>query len=371
MRFDLFCAVVDNLGDIGVCWRLARQLAVEHGAQVRLWVDDLVSFRRLAPAIDPALDTQGLGAIEVRRWATDFPAAVEPADVVVETFGCELPAAYIQAMKVRARAPVWINLEYLSAEQWVDRCHALPSPQPPLTKYFFFPGFSGRTGGVLKERDLEVRRDAFRSDAAAQSAFLARNLVPPRQGSELVVSLFCYPQAPLAALFDAWRGSSRPVTAVAFADTPAAQALVAAGLTRVARQGALRGCIAPFLDQGDYDRMLWACDWNFVRGEDSFVRAQWAARPFVWQAYPQQEQNHGIKVQTFLARYLESKNLVGLTDLWMGWNGLAPQVDLGAAWKSCLRQADRIDGIARTWPARLNGPGDLAGNLARFCGDRV
>jgi uncharacterized repeat protein (TIGR03837 family) len=371
MRYDLFCAVVDNLGDIGVCWRLARQLAAEHGAQVRLWVDDLVSFRRLAAVIDPSLDSQTLGVIEVRRWAKDFPAGVEPADVVVETFGCELPAAYVQAMKVRARAPVWINLEYLSAEPWVDRCHALPSPQPPLTKYFFFPGFSPRTGGVLQERDLEVRRNAFAADAAAQAAFLARSGVPRRQGSELLVSLFCYPQAPLAAMLDAWRGSTRPVTVVAFADTPGAQALVAAGLTGAARQGALRGCIAPFLDQDDYDRMLWACDWNFVRGEDSFVRAQWAARPLVWQAYPQQEQNHVIKVQTFLARYLGSEILVGLTDLWMQWNAPAPQVDLSAAWNSCLRQAERIGEIARAWPVRLGGPGDLAGNLARFCRERV
>lgn len=370
-RWDLFCAVVDNLGDIGVCWRLARQLAAEHGAQVRLWVDDLVSFRRLAPAIDPSLDAQALGAIEVRRWAADFPADAEPADVVVETFACELPAAYVQAMKLRARAPVWINLEYLSAEPWVDRCHALPSPQPPLTKYFFFPGFSTRTGGVLMERDLETHRDAFRADPSSQAAFLARTGVPPKQGSELLVSLFCYPQAPLAAMFDAWRASSRPITAVAFADTPGAQALVAARLTDASRQGGLRGCIVPFLDQEDYDRMLWACDWNFVRGEDSFVRAQWAARPFVWQAYPQQEQNHGIKVQTFLARYLAGENLLGLVDLWTGWNALAPRADLSAAWNACLGHSARVGQIAGAWPARLREPGDLAGNLARFCGERV
>ena len=370
-RYDLFCAVVDNLGDIGVCWRLGRQLANEHGAQVRLWVDDLVSFHRLAPSLDASLDAQLLGALEVRRWLGDFPVDVEPADVVVETFGCELPAAYVHAMKARARAPVWINLEYLSAEPWVDRCHALPSPQPPLTKYFFFPGFSMRTGGVLKERDLDVRRCAFQADTAVRAAFLARNRVPSRQDDELLISLFCYPQAPLAALFETWRRAPRPVTAVAFADTPSAQALAAAGLAAGGRQGALRGCIVPFLDQDDYDRMLWSCDWNFVRGEDSFVRAQWAARPFIWQAYPQPEQIHGIKVQTFLARYLGSENLTALADMWTGWNGLAPQVDLSAAWNSCLRQTERIGEIAHAWPARLGVPGDLAGNLARFSRERV
>ena len=39
MRIDLFCRVIDNWGDAGVCWRLARQLVRERGAQVRLWID--------------------------------------------------------------------------------------------------------------------------------------------------------------------------------------------------------------------------------------------------------------------------------------------------------------------------------------------
>ncbi len=174
MRWDLFCNVVDNFGDIGVSWRLARQLAAEHGASVRLWVDDLVVFRRLAPTLDAGADVQLLGGIEVRRWFTPFPA-VEPADVVVETFGCELPASYVEAMAARARPPVWINLEYLSAEPWVGGCHGLPSPHPrlPLTKYFFFPGFAPGTGGVLFERGLAGRRLAFQSDADGVARFLA------------------------------------------------------------------------------------------------------------------------------------------------------------------------------------------------------
>src|SRR5690606_18746136 len=149
LRWEIFCAVVDNLGDVGVCWRLARQLAAEHGAQVRLWVDDLVTLRRLLPAADAAADAQSIGGVEVRRWATPF-VPVEAADVVVETFGCDLPQEHVAAMKARPVAPVWVNLEYLSAESWVGRCHGLPSPQPPLTKYFYFPGFSADTGGVLK-----------------------------------------------------------------------------------------------------------------------------------------------------------------------------------------------------------------------------
>ena len=43
--WDIFCSVVDNFGDIGVCWRLARRLSAGLGQQVRLWVDDLAADR--------------------------------------------------------------------------------------------------------------------------------------------------------------------------------------------------------------------------------------------------------------------------------------------------------------------------------------
>jgi len=373
MRWDLFCAVVDNLGDIGVCWRLARQLEAEEGAEVRLWVDDLVTFRRIAPSVDPALATQRLGEVEVCRWDTPFPD-VAVADVVVETFGCDLPASYVDAMKARTRAPVWINLEYLSAESWVNRYHGLPSPQPPLTKYFYFPGFAEGTGGVLMEEGLRRRREAFQADAGEQARFLASVNVPQHRSGELLVSMFCYPRAPMAALFDAWESAAQPIRVIAFAETPAAQALVAAGLAAGGSRGRLSGHVVPFLAQDDYDRMLWTCDWNFVRGEDSFVRAQWAARPFTWQAYPQEADSHRIKVQSFLARYLGGSAMgssAGLVDLWTAWNGLVPQGRLGPAWTACAATRGGLGEIARQWAARLETLGGLAGNLARFCSERV
>ena len=56
----------------------------------------------------------------------------EPGDVVIEAFGCEIPEAFIAAIAQKTNEHksrlVWINLEYLSAESYVERCHALPSP---------------------------------------------------------------------------------------------------------------------------------------------------------------------------------------------------------------------------------------------------
>ncbi len=375
MRWDLFCSIVDNLGDIGVCWRLARQLAAEHAASVRLWVDDLATFRQLAPTLDSGAAVQRLGDIELREWRTPF-ALVEPADIVVETFGCELPAAYVEAMAKRVRAPVWINLEYLSAETWVEGCHGLPSPHPqlPLVKYFFFPGFTANTGGVIIERGLTRRRRTFQRDGAATREFLDGLGVAPQTQGEVLVSVFCYPQAPLIVLLEAFAAGSRPIRVISFDGTPGAQALRAFGLGGRHRRGTLAGEILPFLAQDDYDRVLWACDWNFVRGEDSMVRAQLAARPLVWQAYPQLGNAHGIKLQAFLDRYCGSAEIRSSVDaLWLSWNALMPAPGLAGAWAECMEERNQagLATAAGQWPAHLEALGDLAGNLHNFCAERV
>jgi uncharacterized repeat protein (TIGR03837 family) len=136
-------------------------------------------------------------------------------------------------------------------------------------------------------------------------------------------------------------------------------------------RGALCATVLPFLSQDDYDRVLWACDWNFVRGEDSFVRAQLAARPFVWQAYPQAADAHRFKVEAFLSRYCASAEPgygADLGRLWAAWNGLAPEAGLAPAWTACAGQG--LEDALR-WAERLEKPGDLAGNLAKFCGERL
>src|SRR6185437_6802324 len=291
-RWDVFCRVVDNYGDVGVSWRLARQLAAEHGKRVRLWLDDLTVLGKIRPEIDTRYDLQTLEKVEVARLLQPFAMVDEVADVVVETFGCDPPAAYVQAMAERRVMPRWVNLEYLSAEEWVEGSHALPSPNPrlPLVKHYFFPGFTPRTGGLLRERGLLERRDAFQSDAAAQSAFW-RSLTgraPP--AGALKVSLFAYAGAPFETLARSVLSYPGPVWLVA-PEGAAATALAGRSpahdtIRRNAHDGGARREVeifaVPFLTQDRYDELLWACDVNFVRGEDSFVRAQWAARPFVW-----------------------------------------------------------------------------------------
>ncbi|MBX3635035.1 MAG: elongation factor P maturation arginine rhamnosyltransferase EarP [Rubrivivax sp.] len=319
LTWDLFCRVIDNHGDLGVCWRLACDLAMR-GQAVRLFVDDASALAWMAP--------QGRAGVELRPWPAEDAPPPEPADVVIEAFGCDPPATWVARMATRAPAPVWINLEYLSAEPWVERSHGLPSPQRNgLTKWFFFPGFTPATGGLLREPGLLAERAAH-----DRGAWLAAHGLAPAAG-ERVVTLFCYDNPVLPALLPAL--ATVPTLLLA---TPGPAQRQLAGLPP---PPGVRVVALPWFTQPEYDRLLWSADLNFVRGEDSLVRALWAGAPFVWQAYPQHDGVHHAKVQALLDR-LQPPPEVAV--LWRAWNG-APGVGLpalpdcsaGAPWHAAVQ----------------------------------
>ena len=367
---DIFCNVIDNYGDIGVCWRLARQLAQEHSLAVRLWVDDLSSLAKLCHETDATLESQHCRGVEVRRWADPFPEA-QPAELVIEAFACKLPQGYIEAMAEQQQS-VWVNLEYLSAEDWVHGCHGLPSPHPnlPLTRYFFFPGFTKQTGGLLLERDLFARRDAFQSDAAQQQAFWQSIGMEMPSAEALKISLFGYENAALHDLFDAWASGAQPVLCV----VPEGRILPQAGqyfgdtaphAGSSYTRGNLQVHVLPFVEQERYDELLWACDVNCVRGEDSCVRAQWAAKPFVWQIYPQHDAVHWQKLQAFLNLYcapLSAAASQAMQGMWREWNSGG---EAGQAWPAFAAARGELNEHAQHW-ARQLAVNNLALNLLDF-----
>ena len=383
-RWDIFCRVVDNYGDVGVSWRLARQVAREHGKRVRLWLDDLTVLAKLRPEIDAARDEQELEGVEVLRLRElpFLPRGV--ADVVVETFGCDPPQRYVQSMAERSPRPRWVNLEYLSAEDWVEGSHALPSPNPrlPLTKHYFFPGFTARTGGLVREAGLLARRSEFQADPGTQAAFwkALEGRAPPENA--LKMSLFTYADAPVESLARACLQYTGPVWLIAPEGTAAAalrERLTPAHDTirRNDHDGGRRREVEvftiPFLPQDQYDLLLWACDVNFVRGEDSFVRAQWAARPFVWHIYPTADNAHWVKLSAFLLRYcdgLDRAQAAAVTGLWEAWNqrGTVTSVEGGlpGAWADFIARREALALHARRWADGLAARRDLATELVDF-----
>ncbi len=356
LQWDVFCRVIDNHGDLGICLRLARHLHAR-GERVRLWVDDASAMSWMANGPDEQA--------WVHPWPTDAWVPPTLHQVVLETFGCHLPACVEERL---AQHPplAWLNLEYLSAEPWVERAHGLPSPvmsgpAKGLVKRFCYPGFTSRTGGLLSESD-DGTPPAEKGTGTLDAS------LPPKPTRQ--VSLFCYPHAPLAALFQ--RLSDRPTRILVTGGRDLQQAALAAwNSLPTAQQQTVALESLPWLTQRDYDRLLQRCDLNVVRGEDSFVRAQWAGKPWLWHIYPQDDGSHAIKLEAFFDLWLSAADpghAANWRHAWRSWNGLTHPSALASSqadglgedgqaharlWRDRLRQLPNLADTLRTW-ARVN-----------------
>lgn len=361
LHFDIFCRVVDNYGDIGVCWRLARQLAAPpHQKNVRLWVDDLHSFKRLEPRLQTELNEQHIDGVTVHPWndAQSFPL---PAEVVIEAFACELPDTYKAAITDKT---VWLNLEYLSAEDWVEDCHAQPSPQQQgKRKHFFFPGFTERTGGLLREENLKQQRLSWQQDQSNAQALWTKIGLSERTQIELMhgqrrqILLFSYPSAPVMALLQALQQGNHDTLVLSPTPfTPEQQVL---------SNDHLQLHHFNFVSQQEFDHLLWSSDLNFVRGEDSLVRALWAAKPFIWQPYEQEEGLHTKKLQALLDRSPMNQAVQTLMHTWSNCDSQ----QFTDQYLSCMQAPmwHRWREEALQWHNTLLQQKDLCTHLLEFC----
>jgi uncharacterized repeat protein (TIGR03837 family) len=328
MLWNVFCRVIDNHGDLGVCWRLAGHLA-GLGHRVRLWVDQAQDLQWMAP--------QGHPGVQVLPWphgvtfhwpnplgptmasmdppesadqahgtsaATAVLASSAQVHGVIEAFGCELPHAVQAALAAERPAPVWINLEYLSAEAHVERLHGLPSPVMSgpargLQKWFFYPGFTTQTGGLLHPFPPETFATQQPDPKALDPALVGSTHDHDAQAA-LRVLLFCYEPASLPTWLTAWADGPQPI-ALSVCAGRASRAVQAWQAQRGTQgDGALRITHLPWVSQVAFDSLLAQHDLNFVRGEDSLVRALWAGQAFVWQIYPQDDGVHHAKLAAFL-----------------------------------------------------------------------
>ena len=340
LQWDIFCKVIDNFGDIGVCWRLAADLA-DRGQRVRLWVDDGTALAWMAPG--------GCASVQVLPWTESLDVSCldsTPCDVMIEAFGCEVAHDFIAACaRIHwnkghndALKPLWINLDYLSAEPYVARNHGLTSlvnsgPASGWYKVFFYPGFTPDTGGLLREPDLLKRQAAF-----DRAAWLKQHGID-WQG-ETLVSLFCYEPPALAQLLNdlmhngindqpvrllvAAGRATEAVKSLSGSKTPLNTENIDPKPNKNKRK-MLSISYLPLLTQTEFDHLLWASDLNFVRGEDSVVRAIWAGKPFVWQIYPQDDGAHGPKLDAFLDMLAAPPSLRAFHRSWNGLSTLALQ----------------------------------------------
>jgi len=379
--WDIFCQVVDNYGDIGICWRLSQQLASEYKIQVRLFINDMVAAKHIIANLALNQASQIIKGVDICVWPE---INVNPAQVVIAAFDCKLPDNYCH--KLAINHSIWINLEYLSAEPWVGDFHAQFSPQPALglNKNFFFPGFIPNTGGLLREQYLIESRDTFLKSSVKKTAFWARLGLAHLAIENIVrISLFSYPHAQIRRLLSALANNNNTIHIVmpfdgnisqynaAFSDCTQ---LKSHGSYWLLQQGNLSVHLIPFLSQDDYDHLLWACDINFVRGEDSWIRAIWAGKPFIWQPYWQADKVHIQKMLAFLHVYngncnAEIQNL--LIDAHQEWSSndadLAPESNRNQSlWVNFINHLQALRTFAYQRSNTLSLQSDLATKLVIF-----
>ncbi|MEI6737252.1 MAG: elongation factor P maturation arginine rhamnosyltransferase EarP [Pseudomonadota bacterium] len=341
---DIFCRVVDNFGDIGVSWRLARQLANERGIEVRLIVDDSTSLKKITAGLEIDDNVQWCGISDITDW--NAATVLDVANIVIEAFACKLPDEYVEKMASSAKKTLWINLEYLSAEPWITEHHLLPSPHPcyPLTKYFFFPGFQSGTGGLIREASvLPCTRPVVRTSVEV----------------EYRVFVFGYDSPRAMPLLDAINRTSS-VYSITIPEGALADAAKRIPLTKLD--------VVPFVPQIVFDSVLAKHDILFVRGEDSFVRALYAAKPLVWQIYPQEGGAHMLKLDAFLALYcrgLTNEGEAALRAIWFAVNEGAGD-GLVVAWQNFLKSLPELKCHAEKWQKQLLLRADLVTNLMTF-----
>lgn len=352
---DLFCKIVDNYGDASIGWRLARALSRDHGFAVRLFTDDLTPFAALHPGIKMTDAAQTVDDITVipspLRGEGQGGGDVTIANLVIDVLAGEVPDDYMQAMAQADKKPVWILYEYLSAEDWIEGTHLKPSPHPrlPLTKYFFYPGFTAQTGGLLA----------------------APYPVPSIwHGTDLKISLFGYENETIGDLITCWAASPLPVQV----DVPMGRTLTSinTALNKNLTTGDFYAAgnlilrATPFAPLDDYIAARQNYDLNFVRGEDSLTLCILSGRPVIWQIYPQDGGAHIIKLRAFLARYtanLSPRAAKAVTDLTLAWNGMG---DIAAAWNAYVIDFQEISAAAAEFYRQMHQNGNAAQNLVDF-----
>ncbi|AGF46726.1 conserved hypothetical protein of the DUF2331 family [Candidatus Kinetoplastibacterium desouzaii TCC079E] len=314
MKIDIFCKVIDNYGDIGFCWRLARDLAHNYNCEVALIVNETEKFSKLNSKIDINSKYQKVDNIEIFLWNENNFLDKTPGNLVIESFGCNLPSYYIS--KIIEKNSVWINIEYLSAETWVNEYHLKPSKiTNNYNKFFFFPGFNYKTGGLIIEKNLKNQRDDFQKSLYLQNIFLKSigidSFFLNRRNESIFCYLFCYETANIYKLIQSLQKINKQIIILTNKDNK---------LIKIKKEyipSTVHIIKIPFVNQPDFDKILWSMDINFIRGEDSFVRSILANKPMIWHIYKQEEDVHIKKLKAWLKIYNAPKFVENII---LSWN---------------------------------------------------
>ena len=281
---DIFCQVIDNYGDVGVAYRLAREFKrVYPNKKLRFVINQTEELNLIRKSED----------IEIILYK-DISKIENSADLIIESFGCEIPKKYMD--KALKNSKLIINLEYFSAEKWVDDFHLQESfLGGNLKKYFFIPGLSEKSGGILLDNEFLERKKKVEAN---KEYYLEKFGI--KEKYDLMGSIFSY-EKNFDSLIEELKKLGKKIILLVLSEKT--QKNFIKYFDNGNNYDKIKFVKLPFFTYDKYEELLALCDFNLVRGEDSFVRALLLGKPFLWHIYPQDENTHIEKLESFLEKY--------------------------------------------------------------------
>ncbi|TDT68027.1 putative repeat protein (TIGR03837 family) [Hypnocyclicus thermotrophus] len=281
----IFCNVIDNYGDIGFVFRLARQLHKRNDKlEIKVFLNNLKSFNKINKNISINKTQQKLGNIlyiDINK--VDY-FEIEKSEIVIEAFGCDIDESYFENNN---KTKLIINLEYLNIEEWTKDYHLMPSYSGynNIKKYFFMPGIEEGTGGIISDFEIPIYSKKY---------FFNNELKLDINIENKIITIFTY-EFNFDNLMKYLKKQKQNYTLLLFGEKTQKYFR---GLDKKIDNIDL--IFMNYLSQEDFDKVLYFSDYNLVRGEESFVRAILAGKPFLWHAYCQEELEHLNKISGFL-----------------------------------------------------------------------
>ncbi len=333
--------MIDNFGDAGVCLRLCRDFSKKN-YEVRLFCNNVNILNKITNSEDASNRF-----LSLLSWS-DKNMDYSPSEVVIQAFSVRLPDNLIK--KIKNRHSTVVNLEYLTAEPFAEDCHKLPSYADGFESFFFFPGFTKKTGGVVIE-----------------DSFLDKLTKTNRKESQKI-TLFSYENEKVKNVINSLNKEKFILNIFEGKGLNNFNNLLKLNLSAgdEYKLNELTVRVLPMVSQDEYDSYLIDSKLNLVRGEDSIVRAMLTGNPFLWHIYPQEEDAHKDKIEALFDRMSEvcssKKDVEILRQLTLSYNGFSDYLDSF----NLLGFYENWKKLSKEWSDHLISLGSLTDNLITF-----
>lgn len=305
-KLDIFCEIIDNYGDIGVVYRVAKEFKkLDNNIKIRVFLNRLDEFLKINNKAKNQ-DFQIIDSIEYITFSylEKNSSTLGTSDIIIESFGCNIPDSYME--KAYYNSKLLINLEYLSGEDWIEDFHLQKSNlgKGSLEKIFFMPGFTEKSGGVIIDSNYLDIMDKVQKN----KNFYVNKFLGEIDDDVIIGTIFSY-EKNFEPLLQELQKIDKKILLLILGEKSQQSILeffkknLIECLGNSIKYGKIDIRFMNFLTQEEYEELINISDFNFVRGEDSFIRAVLTGKPYIWHIYCQDDFIHLDKLDSFLEKY--------------------------------------------------------------------